>query len=376
MPPLPRRCSSRARPLAALAAGLATAALLSACKPGAAPPPPPPPDAAPAAGLPEPPPPPAQLLPGSRPCMGTRCEIQIWTDNPARAARAFARAFAELERIEALMTDWRPDAPISRVNAAAGKEAVAVPPEVLQVVRRGLELGKLSDGGFDITVGVFRGLWKFDEDNDGSLPGAAEVKKRARLVDYRDVLIDEAAGTIRLRRPGQRLTLGGIAKGYAVDAAVRALRAEGETNFIVQAGGDLFASGQRGDRKWRVGIRDPRGPRDAIIYKMELRDQAFNTSGDYERFVLRDGVRYHHILDARTGFPARGTRSVTVLAPTAFEADLYDTTLFVMGPERAMKLVEDTPGIEAVIVDADNRVHVSSGLRDLLGYVAPPSPGP
>ena len=257
----------------------------------------------------------------------------------------------------------------------AGKKAVAVRPETLEVIQKGIWLGEISDRAFDITVGTFRGLWRFDEDNDGTIPGRKEVSKRLKLVNYRDITVDEDKRTVGLKRAGQKLTLGGIAKGYAVDAAVKAIRDAGISDFIVQAGGDLFASGQKGDRKWRVGIRDPRGPRESFIYKLEVTDGAFNTSGDYERFVMKDGKRYHHILDARTGFPTNVTRSVTVLAPTAFEADLWDTTLFVMGPQEAMAMVEKTDGIEAVIIDPDNQVLISSGLKDQLVKVADPTPG-
>jgi thiamine biosynthesis lipoprotein len=162
---------------------------------------------------------------------------------------------------------------------------------------------------------------------------------------------------------------------------VDVLRGAGFQDFLVQAGGDLFASGQRGDRPWRVGIQDPRAPTDAersgdtSFAMLSLSDSAFNTSGDYERFVIDHGKRYHHILDPRSGFPVTATRSVTVLAPTSFEADTLDTALFVMGPERGMRLVESLPGVEAVMVDASNRVLVSSGLSGRLQITRPPTDG-
>jgi thiamine biosynthesis lipoprotein len=180
---------------------------------------------------------------------------------------------------------------------------------------------------------------------------------------------------VRLRRPGQAINLGGIAKGYAVDAATRAIRAEGLRDFIVHAGGDLFAAGRHGDRDWHVGIQDPRGPHGKIIFELAITNQAFNTSGDYERFIIRDGVRYHHILDARTGFPARGARSVTLLANDSFTADALDTGILAVGPERGMKIIEDLPDVEGVIVDADNHVHISSGLAGRLVKRSDPTPG-
>jgi thiamine biosynthesis lipoprotein len=176
------------------------------------------------------------------------------------------------------------------------------------------------------------------------------------------------------------MNLEGLAKGYGVNAAVQAMRAAGLHDFIFHAGGDLYAAGRPGDRDWRVGIQDPRSDPHAehrhIIFELSLSDQAFNTSGDYERFVMRNGVRYHHILDARTGFPARGCRSVTILAKDAFIADTLDTAVFAAGPQLGMKIIEDLPDVEGVIVDADNRVHVSSGLQGRLIKRGDPTPGP
>lgn len=307
--------------------------------------------------------------------MGTECEMTAFHHDETAVEAAFGRGFDELARIESLTTSWRDDSDVSRVNAAAGKSAVVVAPETMEILKKSLWLAERSEGAFDITVGVFKGLWKFDEDKDGTLPRPAEVKKRLRLVGWRDVIVDEAARTVRLRRAGQRINLEGVAKGYAVDAAVRAIRAAGVHNFIVKAGGDLFASGRRPDREWRVGIQDPRGPRGQVIFDLLLSDRAFNTSGDYERFIVKDGTRYHHILDARTGFPSRMARGVTLLAPDAFTADALDTAVFVMGPERGLKLLAEHPGVEAVIVDANNRVHVTPGLEGRIRKRADPTPG-
>jgi thiamine biosynthesis lipoprotein len=311
-----------------------------------------------------------------RACMGTRCEILVYTTDEAAAEPAIERGFAELARIEGLVTSWRDTSEIAQINAAAGKAPVKVSPDTLAIIQRGLWIGEISEGGFDITVGVFHGLWKFDQDRDGTLPDPAEVKRRLALVNFHDVILDEAAGTVMLRREGQRLNVEGIAKGYAVDAAVKALRDAGLRDFIVQAGGDLFASGKHGNRDWEIGIQDPRGPHGQIIYQVSLSDRAFNTSGDYERFVLRDGVRYHHILDARTGFPSHASRSVTVLARDAFTADVLDTALFIMGPEKAIKVVESMPDVETVIVGPDNDVHISTGLNGKLAKLRDPTPGP
>jgi thiamine biosynthesis lipoprotein len=311
-----------------------------------------------------------------RKCMGTSCEVKAYHHDEALVRRAVAAGLAEMDRIESLTTSWTNTSDVARINQAAGEQAVVVAPETLAVVQKGLWVGALSRGAFDITVGVYKGLWKFDQDNDETIPDPAEVRRRRKLINYRDVVVDEAARTVKLRRPGQRLNLEGLAKGYGVDAAVRAMRAAGLRDFIFHAGGDLFASGRKGDRDWRVGIQDPRAPRGRIIFEIPLSDKAFNTSGDYERFVFKDGVRYHHILDARTGFPARGCRSVTLLADDAFTADILDTAVFAVGPKLGLKIIEGQPGVEGVIVDADNQVHISSGLVGKIIRRGDPSPGP
>lgn len=316
----------------------------------------------------------AHVILRSRKCMGTLCEMKGFHVDDAFVERAFARGFQELDRIEALLSGWKETSEISRINAQAGVAPVKVSPETLEVIKKGLWLAELTAGAFDITIGVYRGLWKFDEDNDGTLPAPAEVERRRRLVNWKDVVVDESQGTVMLRRKGQKLNVEGIAKGYAVDAAARAIRAAGVTDFLIKAGGDLFAAGRRGDRAWRVGIQDPRGPHGRPIFEMALADQAFNTSGDYERFIVKDGVRYHHILDARTGFPARKARAVTVLAPDAFSADLLDTAIFVLGPD-GMKLADALPGVGVVMIDAQNQLHVTAWLKDKLVTRAAPTDG-
>jgi thiamine biosynthesis lipoprotein len=317
----------------------------------------------------------AHVVVRTRKCMGTECEFKAFAADEALVDRAFARGFDEFDRIEALTTSWRSDSEVARINDAAGKKPVPVSKDTLAIIEKSLWVSSLTDGAFDITIGVYKGLWKFDEDRDGTLPDPKEVERRQKLVSWHDVIVDRKKRTVMLRRPGQAINLGGIAKGYAVDAAVKVIRQAGLHDFIVKAGGDLFAAGRKGDRAWRVGIQDPRAPHGQIIFELPVTDQAFNTSGDYERFVIKDGVRYHHILDARTGFPAKESRSVTLLAGDSFTADALDTALFAVGPERAMKIVAGIKNLEAVIVDAHNQVHVTPGLREKLVKHADPTDG-
>ena len=307
--------------------------------------------------------------------MGTVVDVTVWTDDEPGARKAADAVFAEFKRVDALMSSWLDDSAVARLNKGAGSRAIAVSPELFKLIGSALEAGKETSGAFDITVGAFRGLWKFDQDIDGSIPKKADVVARTKLVDYKKVQVNAKSSTVKLARKGMRLTLGGIAKGHAVDQSVAIMRAQGFDNFILQAGGDLFASGSKGDRKWRVGIRDPRGPREASFAVAEISNRTFSTSGDYERFVVKDGVRYHHLLDPKSGRPATKSRSVTVLAPDALTADIWSTSLFIIGHEAGMKLVEARDELDAVFVDKDNHVHISSGLQGMLRMLKEPTDG-
>ena len=307
--------------------------------------------------------------------MGTSVMVTLWADDEVAAAAAAQAAFVEIKRLDRMMTTWLPDSEISRINAAAGTAAIPVSDETMAVIGRALEMSKASDGLFDITVGAFGGLWKFDEDMDGTLPDPAEVRRRVHLVAWRDVIVDRKHKTVRLRRKGMKLTLGGIAKGYAVDRAAAVLIRAGFSDFIVQAGGDMYVSGAKAQTAWVVGIRDPRGPRDDSFAVAPVRDHSFSTSGDYERGFVKDGIRYHHILDPRTGQPARRTRSVTIMAKDAFTADAWSKVFFILGPKDGLALAAKLPDLQVVYVGADNVVSMTPGLRGVVKILHPPTDG-
>ena len=311
--------------------------------------------------------------------MGTDLTLSAFTADDSAAEAAFGLALDEIRRIEVLMTDWpregQPPSDVLRINAAAGHEAVKVADETFEVIAFSLDISRRSEGTFDITYAAMRGLWKFDEDLEKKLPAPADIARRRRLISWRDVVLDKTARTVKLRRAGMRLGLGGIAKGYAVDRASAILRARGLSNFMVQAGGDLYVSGQKGAANWMVGVRDPRGgPRD-VIAKMPIKDHAFSTAGDYERGFVLDGKRYHHIIDPRTGYPATASREVTVFAPNAFLADGLDDAIFILGPKKGLALCAQFPDTFALVVDAHNKVWMSPELEGKLIRTAEPSDG-
>jgi thiamine biosynthesis lipoprotein len=319
--------------------------------------------------------PPPHLVARRGEAMGTFVEMKVWTRDDEGARAAMGEAFDEIARLERLMTTWREDSDISRLNAAAGVKPVKVAPETLDCVERSLDYSRRSDGAFDVTFYALHGLWKFDQDLEAKLPDPAEVKRRIALIDYRKLQVDRAAGTLYLAAKGMAVNLGGIAKGYAVDRATAILRRRGYKDAIVQAGGDLMLAGSKGGAPWQAGIRDPRGPREQYFAVAPVVDHAFSTAGDYERFFLLGGKRYHHIIDPRTGYPATRARSVTIYAPDATTADGLDDAVLIMGPEKGLQMIEQIPGVGAVVVDARNKVWMSEVAKRIVKVLSDPTDG-
>jgi FAD:protein FMN transferase len=313
------------------------------------------------------------LVERARVTMGSELRLTASTRDEAAAVAAFDAVFEEFDRLESLMSVWRPASDVLRVNEAAGDRAVPVSRDVFDVLTTAREVSAWTGGTFDVTFGALTGLWKFDHDQDNTIPDGEAIGRLLPLVNYRDLILDEKRQTAFLRRKGMRIHLGGIGKGYAVDRAAQLLRHAGLRDFMIQSGGDLYVAGTRGDRPWRLGIRDPRGPAEKSFGSLELSDGTFSTSGDYERFFMKDGRRYHHILDLRTGEPATLCRSVTLVTARAVLADALAKGVFILGPEAGMALIERLPGVEGVIVGARNELLISSGLRDRLTVLAPPT---
>lgn len=290
--------------------------------------------------------------------MGTRVAVELWADDVALAARAMQAVIDEMHRTDRLMSTYKPESQLSQVNAHAHERPVRVDADILDVVERGLEMSRLSGGAFDITYASVGYLYDY---RAHQRPSEAQIADALPGVDWRQVQVDRAAGTIRFLRPGVRIDLGGIAKGYAVDRSVERLRALGIRHAMVNAGGDTRLLGDRRGKPWVVGIRDPRNE-GRMVTRLPLADEAISTSGDYERYFEEDGVRYHHILEPGTGRPAREVRSATVLGADATLTDALSTAVFVLGVARGMELIARLPGVEAVVVDAEGRIFYSDGL--------------
>lgn len=316
-----------------------------------------------------------QLVERTRLAMGSQLVLAAWTTDRASALNAFEHVFREFDRLDALLSVWKEDSDVARVNRHAGIAPVKVHADTLAVLRDAAEASALTRGKFDITFGALADIWRFDHDQDNIVPGRELIEPRLKRIDYRAVQIDTTAGTAFITRPDVRIHLGGIGKGYAVDRAAALLRERGLTDFLIQSGGDLYVSGSNGGKPWTLGIADPRGDHQPFAM-VRMSDGTLSTSGDYERAFIKDGTRYHHLLDPDVGEPARGCRSVTIVTNRGVMADVLSTGVFIMGPAEGMALIERLPDVEGVIVTSDNEVLISSGLKGRVEILRPPTNAP
>ena len=296
--------------------------------------------------------------------MGTLVSITTVAPSQEIAQASIEAGFREIKRLEQLFSTWIPTSELSQVNAAAGREPVVVGPETLELVSRSLEMARLTEGGFNIAVGPAVEAWSVTERE--RIPTREELQSLRLLVDWTMINIDSQARTIFLPKPGMRIDVGGIGKGYAADRAVDVMRKMGAKGGVVALSGDIKTFGDLpGMQGFPVGIRHPRQEGE-LIATVDLKNEAISTAGDYERYFEREGVRYHHILDPKSLQPARQCQSVTVIAAEGTVADGLDTGIFLLGPEKGMALVEQLPDVEAIIIDDLGHIAVSSGLRSRL----------
>ncbi|MCO4770765.1 MAG: FAD:protein FMN transferase [Deltaproteobacteria bacterium] len=320
--------------------------------------------------------PPTQPRLVSETIMATRIEVQFAGDSgTAEDAEAVLAIF---RRVDALASEWKPGSPLALLNAQSGA-AVSVPAELTELLARSLDLAQRTDGAFDPTWAALWGLWDFRAEAP-AVPAAEEIAARVGRIDWRALELDPDEAMAKLG-PNQVAGLGGIAKGWALDSAAELLHERSVTDWVLTAGGQVLADGVNSDgTPWTVGIRDPRGESTDFFALVRASGLSVSTSGDYERFFEVDGVRYHHILDPRTGLPARGLRSVTVVSASATTADALSTALMVMGYAKGSALVGSMDGVDAVWVDEAGGVVISPGLAARFSLVHaprnPPRPTP
>lgn len=281
--------------------------------------------------------------------MTTFVSITVAAPETPETLAAIEAGFTEVARLDVVLNEWRNDSEISAVSRAAGEHPVAVGEDVFANLDEAARIARASGGAFDPTVGALWGAWDFTWQQH-RIPSRAELAARLVHVDYRKLTLDPARRTAYLREPGMRLAIGAIAKGYTADRVSAVLGARGFPSHLVAVGGEVVAAGRKGPKRWRVGVRHPSGT--GLVGSLELEDQALSTSGNYERFFIEDGVRYHHILAPGTGQPARGVAAVTVLADRGMRADGLATAIFVLGRDAGLALAR-REGVEALVFAED-----------------------
>lgn len=291
--------------------------------------------------------------------MGTTVRVELWHADRGKGEALIDEVLDELHRIDARMSPYKKTSELFALNGAAVGQPLSVSRELLTLVQRAQRLSVATDGAFDITFASAGFAYDF---RTGRRPSARRLAVLQPRIDYRSVSIDGRVSTITLTKPGVKIDLGGIAKGYAVERSVALLRRHGVRHASVTAGGDTRVLGDRRGRPWIVGIRHPRS-RNKLVTRLALVDEAISTSGDYERFFEENGVRYHHILNPATGDSARRVQSVTVIGPDATRTDGLSTSVFVLGAERGLALINRTAGYEAIVVDRHGELRYSQGLE-------------
>jgi thiamine biosynthesis lipoprotein len=295
--------------------------------------------------------------------MGTAIRVELWGGERAAAEAAIDAVMAEMHRIDHLMSPYKESSELSRINREAAQHPVEVCPELFDLLAQSLEFSRLSGGAFDITYASAGHLYDYRK---RIRPTAAELDTARAAIGYRNLQLDAARRTVRFAKPGMRIDLGGFAKGYAVDNGASILAARGVRHAVVAAGGDSRMLGDRCGRPWTVGVRDPRREGE-VVALLPLEDVAVSTSGDYERYFDVDGERFHHLIDPRTGKSPCAVHSVTVIAPNGLTSEALSKTVFVLGAEQGLRIVASVPQADAVVVDAEGRLHYSAGLMAGIG---------
>lgn len=307
--------------------------------------------------------------------MGTTMTIQAYGDNGQAAVKD---AFARIDEIEKLTSLNIESSDVNRINRESGTGYVKVHPDVLKIIKKAVEYSNLCGGAFDVTIGPVSELWGIGTQNQ-RIPSSEEIKSALSMVGYRNIAINESESSVMLKKPGMIIDLGGIAKGYAADRAVEVLKNYGIKKAIVNLGGsNVYVMGMKDTGKpWSVGLQHPRKEQGkGFLGILRVSDKVISTSGDYERYFIKDDKRYHHILDPATGYPAEsGITAVSIvmdgsIADGSMDSDAISTAVFVLGPEKGMQLVKSMAGVECVIATSDNRILITPGLKDKIDTIS------
>jgi thiamine biosynthesis lipoprotein len=295
--------------------------------------------------------------------MGNRFEISVVADNEEWAQSCIDAGVEEIRRIEKLLTTFSDDSETNQVNQNAGIAPVKVSRETFNLIQRSLKISAVTQGAFDITYGsIDKRLWNFDEKMT-ALPDKETAKKMVKLINYRNVILDDENCTVFLREKGMRIGFGGIGKGYGAEMAKRVMIDNGVKSGVVNASGDLTAWGfQPNGKQWTIGIVNPDSSEE-VFSQMDITGLAVATSGNYEKFAVIDGKKYSHTINPRTGLPVTGIKSVTIISTNAEIADAMATPVTIMGVYAGLDMINQMKDIEAIIIDDDNRIYTSKNIN-------------
>jgi len=293
--------------------------------------------------------------------MDTLVTITVVSRSSSDADEAIDKGFHEIERLEKAANFYSPDSEISQINTHAGISAIKVSSDILELLTKARYVSEKTDGAFDLTIGPVISLYDFHKKIK---PDDAAIRKNLSLVNYHDMVINRDQATVFLRKKGMLIDPGGIMKGYAAGRAAEVLKKHGIVSGIVAIAGDIRAFGRKPDgRPWRVGIQDPRArEQDEIIATLELRDMSISTSGDYERFFILNGRRFHHLISPKTGYPAEECQSASIVTTEGALADAFATGIFILGPEKGLNVLKEI-GLEGIIIDMKGILHTTPGIR-------------
>lgn len=296
--------------------------------------------------------------------MGTIIQMKVYGKN---ANKALNSALERISDIENKMSVNISSSDITKINNNSGKESVIVNEDTYIVLEKAVEYSKLTEGAFDATIEPIVKLWGIGTENE-TVPSQKEISEALNLVNYKDIEITKSNNSIKLKREGQAIDLGGIAKGYAADEINNILTRNDISSAVISLGGNIFVKGHKpsGDL-WKIGVQNPLDTRGEYIGIVSAADKSIVSSGNYERYFVKDGKRYHHIFDPKTGYPSeKGVIGTTIISDKSLDGDVLSTSVYVLGLEKGIKLIENLEGIEAIFITEDKKVYTTSGLNDIF----------
>ena len=294
--------------------------------------------------------------------MGTIVQLKVYGGN---AEKATEKALKRVSDIEDKMSVNIKTSEITKLNAKAGISGEKLSADTYSVIEKSVGYSKLTEGALDATIEPIVKLWGIGTDKE-RVPSKKEIDEKLKLVDYNDIILDKKNSTVKLKRTNQALDLGAIAKGYTADEVKKVLLNNKISSAIINLGGNVYAVGNKPDgTSWNVGIQNPLNTRGEYLGTVSVTDKSIVTSGNYERYFIKDGIRYHHIFDPSTGYPSeKGIISTTIVSDKSVDGDALSTSTYIMGLDKGIKLIESIKGVDAIFITSDKKIYVTSGLKN------------